>query len=102
MCIGIPMRVVSANEAEALCEGRGQRQSLNMLMVGSQPPGTWVLAFLGAAREVLSETQAAEINRALDALEAALRGDTGNLDAYFPDLADREPQLPPHLKEAET
>jgi hypothetical protein len=27
-----------------------------------------------------------------------LRGDTANLDAYFPDLADREPWLPEHLK----
>ncbi len=32
-----------------------------------------------------------------DAREAALAGET-DFDAYFADLADREPQLPPHLK----
>lgn len=99
MCIGIPMQVVSGSEAAALCEGRGRRQNLNMLMVGSQPPGTWVLAFLGVAREVLTEQDAARINRALDALEAALQGAT-DMDAYFPDLAEREPELPEHLKRA--
>jgi hydrogenase expression/formation protein HypC len=100
MCIAIPMRVVSDEGAEAWCEGRGQRQRLNMLLVGSQPPGTWVMAFLNAARDVISEEQAAEINSALDALEAALRGDTGNLDAFFPDLANRQPELPAHLTKA--
>lgn len=99
MCIGIPMQVLSGNEAEALCEGRGQQQTLNMLMVGPQAPGTWVLAFLGVAREVLTELDAAQINSALDALEAALHGATG-LDAYFADLVGREPELPEHLKKA--
>ncbi|HEX9180224.1 MAG TPA: HypC/HybG/HupF family hydrogenase formation chaperone [Burkholderiales bacterium] len=98
MCIAIPMQVISCGEAEALCEGRGQQQRLNILLTGPQPPGTWVMAFLGAAREVITPEQAREVNQALDALDAALRGDTANLDAYFPDLADREPWLPEHLK----
>jgi len=45
----------------------------------------------------MTAQEAAEIGAALDALEAALAGET-DLDAYFADLADREPQLPPHLK----
>lgn len=102
MCIAIPMRVLSGSEAEALCEGRGQRQRLNMLLVGPQPAGTWVTAFLGAARDVITEEQAADINRALDALDAALQGTATDLDAFFPDLVNREPQLPDHLKEPQT
>jgi hydrogenase expression/formation protein HypC len=99
MCIAIPMQVIACDEAEALCEGRGQRLRLNMLLTGPQPPGTWVMAFLGAAREVITPQQAQEANQALDALDAALRGDTANLDAFFPDLANREPWLPDHLRE---
>ena len=98
MCIAIPMQVISCNEAEALCEGRGQQQRLNMLLTGAQPPGTWVMAFLGAAREVITPEHAMEVNQALDALDAVLRGDSANLDAFFPDLANREPWLPEHLR----
>jgi hydrogenase expression/formation protein HypC len=94
------MRVVSAEGAEAWCEGRGQRLRLNMLPVGPQPAGTWIMAYLNSARDVITEEQAAQVNDALDALEAALRGDTSNLDAFFPDLANREPELPAHLKQA--
>lgn len=98
MCIAIPMQVISCNEVEALCEGRGEQQRLNILLTGPQPPGTWVMSFLGTAREVITPQQAQEVNQALDALEAALRGDTANLDAFFPDLANRQPQLPEHLR----
>lgn len=73
MCIGVPMRVLVSDGAMALCEGRGGvQQQLNMLMVGSLPPGSWVLSSLGSARQVLSEADAKLINGALDELEAAL------------------------------
>ncbi|HSD60806.1 MAG TPA: HypC/HybG/HupF family hydrogenase formation chaperone [Burkholderiales bacterium] len=98
MCIAIPMQVISCNEVEALCEGRGERQRLNILLIGPQAPGAWVMSFLGTAREVITPQQAQEVNQALDALEAALRGDTANLDAFFPDLVNRQPQLPEHLR----
>ena len=55
MCIGVPMRVVSDGEARAWCEGGGERAELDMLLVGPQPVGTWVLAFQGSARRVMSE-----------------------------------------------
>lgn len=97
MCVGIPMRVVAGEGAFALCEGRGERRRLNMLLVGEQPAGAWVLAFIDAAREIVDETEAARINDALDALEATLRGET-DLDRYFADLVEREPDLPEHLK----
>lgn len=92
MCIGIPMLIVSAEERGTWCEGHGRRESLNMLLVGEQPPGTWVLAFQGSAVRVLSAEEAARTGAALDALEAALAGNT-DLDAFFPDLSARAPGL---------
>jgi hydrogenase expression/formation protein HypC len=97
MCIGVPMRVVDESAGRAWCEGRDGRVELDMLLVGPQPVGTWVLAFHGAARRVLSEEEAAQTTAALDALAAALTGET-DLARFFPDLAEREPQLPEHLR----
>lgn len=97
MCVGLPMRVVSGDDVAAVCERRGERATLNMMLVGAQPPGTWVLAFMGTAREVLSAEDAAQIDAALDAVAAALAGET-DVDRYFSDLAGREPRLPDHLR----
>jgi hydrogenase expression/formation protein HypC len=91
VCIGIPMQVVESNDFVARCEGRGETADLNMLLVGPQEPGTWVLNFLGSAREVLTEDEARKINDALDALEAIMRGDPDvDIDAHFSDLVDHE------------
>ena len=93
MCIGIPMQVLSvAADGGSWCEGRGQRVKLNMALVGEQPPGGWVLAFQGSAVRVLTAEGAAQTNAALDALEAALHGET-QLDTYFSDLVARTPQV---------
>lgn len=101
MCIGVPLRVIEGDGMAAVCEGRGGRERVDMLIVGAQPPGTWVLVFHGAARRVLTETEAVQTLDALDALDIALRGhddDRAAIDALFADLADREPQLPEHLR----
>ena len=97
MCIGVPMRVASEGTGLAWCEGRGERVELDMMLVGPQPVGTWVLAFQGAARRVMSAEEAAQTTAALDALAAALAGET-DLGRFFPDLAERAPQLPEHLR----
>ncbi len=88
MCIGVPMQVLESNGATALCEGRGQRRYLNMLMVGDCPPGSWVLSSLGCARGLLTEDDAARINCALDGLQAALQGDAG-IERHFADMTSR-------------
>ena len=75
------MEVVEARGRVALCRGRDGLRELDLALVGEQPPGTWVLAFIDAA---------------LDGLEAAMAGET-DLGPYFADLVDRTPQLPPHL-----
>ncbi|KAB2920494.1 MAG: HypC/HybG/HupF family hydrogenase formation chaperone [Hyphomicrobiaceae bacterium] len=98
MCIGVPMRVVGAGTGRALCEGASGRREIDMVLVGDQPEGTWVLVFLDAAREVVSAEQAALIQSALDALGVAAKGQS-DIDRFFPDLVGREPQLPQHLQE---
>lgn len=88
MCLGIPMRVVEAGELTAPCEGRGTRRQISLLLVGPQPEGAWLLVLQDTAREVLDVEEARRIDLALDAVEAALAGQT-DLSGYFPDLVDR-------------
>ena len=101
MCIGIPMRVIEGRGENALCEADAQRTEVDMALVGAQPAGTWVLVFLGAAREVVSGEHASHIADALSAVALALNGhqDSAAIDALFPDLANREPELPDFLKD---
>ncbi|MCB1756551.1 MAG: HypC/HybG/HupF family hydrogenase formation chaperone [Gammaproteobacteria bacterium] len=97
MCIGIPMQVLSCDGLTAECDdGRTSRQ-VDLALVGEQPPGTWLLVFLGAAREVLDETAVEQIRNALDAVATVMQGGTA-IDHLFADLIDREPRLPPHLQ----
>ena len=86
MCIGIPMQVVEIGCGRSWCEGRARRQPIDMMLVGDVPIGTWILAFNGSARRVMTVDEAAQTNAALDALEAALAGET-NFDAHFADIA---------------
>lgn len=95
MCIGVPMQVLEVQETWAWCAGGEDRERVDMRLIGPQPPGTWVLVFLGTAREVMGETEALRVQDALLALEAVRRGEP--IDHLFADLIDREPQLPAHL-----
>ena len=97
MCIGVPMQLLSGATGGALCEGRGNRETLDLALVGEQPVGTWLLAFRGTAVRVLTADEARKTNGALDALEAVLAGD-GATDEHFADLVGREPVLPEHLR----
>lgn len=99
MCLGLPMQVIECHGYVALCRGRGGLRQLDLALVGEQPPGTWLLAFIDAAREVIDAESAQRINAALDGLEAAMDGET-DLSAHFADLIGRTPELPPHLRGA--
>jgi len=101
MCIGQVLRVVADDGTFAWCEDEGVHERLDMLLVGTQPVGTWVLGFHGAARQVLSEHEAAGMRAARHAL-AAVRAGEVDIDAYFADLIDREPRLPAHLEGGHT
>jgi len=91
------MQVVAVDGIVAECEGRGRRERIDVALVGTVAVGEWLLAHQGRAVRTMSDVEAAATGAALDALEAALAGDR-DLDAYFADLVDREPQLPPHLR----
>lgn len=98
MCIGIPMQVVDAGPGRALCRDGERLCPVDTRLVEPVSPGTWLLVFAGAAREILTEERAAQVSAALQALAAGIQGDTEAVDALFADLVNREPALPPHLQ----
>lgn len=98
MCIGIPMTVVEGDDHTALCERRGAVRRVSMMLVGALAPGARVLVHIGSAVRVLDDDEAAQIDDALDAVEAALQGQP--FDHLFADLIDRDPQLPDFLRPA--
>ncbi len=110
MCIGAPLQVVTvADGPQAWCvdphAGNDQGEWLDMSLVGAQPPGTWVLAFQGAARHVMDAESAAQARAGRQALAAAMRGGAGSaaeIDALFADLVGRTPELPSHLRTSST
>ena len=97
MCIGIPMQILQTFPGYAICQTADASHRIDTLLVGEQPPGTWLLTFLNTAREVISSEQAQQINDALTALERVMQGD-GDIDHLFADLINREPELPAHLQ----
>lgn len=87
MCIATPMEVIRPGPVSALCRGRNGEEEVNMLLVGEQPAGAWVMAFLGWAREVVSAEQARDIDLALDGLQEIMDGaDAIDVDHHFPGL----------------
>lgn len=101
MCMGIPMQVLEMRGTHALCEADGQTELIDMILVGEQAQGTWILNFLGAAREVLNPEYAAQMRQALNALSLINHTDlqsSAQLDDLFADLIGREPPLPEHLR----
>ncbi|MCB1890273.1 MAG: HypC/HybG/HupF family hydrogenase formation chaperone [Rhodocyclaceae bacterium] len=99
MCLGIPMQVVAAGMQSLCHDAHGEAHWIDMLLVGEQPVGTWLLTYLGAAREVIDATRAADIGRALSALEQIASGAAPDLESAFADLIGREPELPEFLKQ---
>lgn len=101
MCIGVPMQLVSAEGLIGWCrqDEASALEEVDLALVGSCPPGTWLLVFLGAAREVLEEETAQRMQLALEALNQTMNGQS-DIDYLFADLVDREPPLPDHLREA--
>ncbi|MES9862868.1 MAG: HypC/HybG/HupF family hydrogenase formation chaperone [Candidatus Thiodiazotropha sp. LLP2] len=87
MCVGIPVQVIEAGDFVARCRSRNGEEQINMMLTGPQPVGTWLLTFLGSAREVISEEDARHIDQALDGLSAIMSNETEiDVDRYFPGL----------------
>jgi len=100
MCLGIPMQVLKYESEKALCTDGSEQQWVDMSLLDTQPEGSWVLVFLGAAREVLTPERAVQIQNALGAVSAVIQGEQTDFDALFADLVEREPELPAHLRTA--
>ena len=96
MCLGIPVQILECGAFTARCLGPRGEVEVDLLLVGPQPEGTWLLTFLDAAREVIDAERAALVTAALAALDAVGQG-ASDFSAYFADL-EREPQLPACLR----
>jgi len=86
VCIGIPVQVIDKGEFVSLCKGRNGEEQVNMMLIGSQPVGTWVVNFLGSAREVITEEDAINLNKALDGMLELMVGKEIDVEQYFPDM----------------
>lgn len=86
MCVGIPMQVIECGPAYAICDCAGERREINMMLVGEQPPGTWLLVFIDAAREIITSEDVRKISDALSSLNAIMNGGGGNVDVLFADI----------------
>ena len=98
MCVGIPMQILSCDGLVARATDGRDETMIDLTLTGPLAPGTWVLTFLGDAREVIDAEEAELISDALDGLRRLMEG--GDLGNAFADLDNREPQLPPHLQAA--
>lgn len=95
MCVGIPLQIIAVDGTNATGHDGSH---IDLSLTGTQPVGSWVLGFLGAAREVISAEEAGLITRALDGMRRVMAG--GELGDAFADLEARTPQMPPHLQAA--
>lgn len=98
MCVGIPMQILTVDGTNATATDGRETAQIDLALTGPLAPGTWVLTFLGGAREVIEAKEAALIADALDGLRRLMAG--GELGDAFADLDARTPELPPHLQAA--
>lgn len=96
MCLGLPMTIVETDGVSALCEFRGDRRRISMLLLSNPPVGTKVLVHIDTAIRRLDEAEARLIADAIEGLTAVLGGE--DCGRFFVDLIEREPQLPEHLR----
>ncbi len=93
------MQVVSVDGFRAMADDGTATVEIDLALTGTVEPGTWLLTFLGAAREVLDEDQALKIRAAVGALKDIMGGTAPGADP-FADIEARGPALPPHLQAA--
>lgn len=98
MCVGVPMKILSVNGIAATARGAEQTELVDLSLTPDAAIGDWVLVFLGAAREIVTEEDAIKIARALGGLRSLMNG--GSLGDAFADLEETGPRLPPHLQAA--
>ena len=98
MCVGVPMQLVAIDGIAGQALDDGRVTLLDLSLLPDARVGDWVLGFLGTAREILPESEALLIRKALAALTSIMAG--GDAGDAFSDLEARVPRLPPHLQAA--
>jgi len=93
MCLSIPMQIVALEGPDLAIVERRQgtsllREQVNLMLIGPQPPGTWILVALGLAREVLDDQERVLIEDALAALTSSWAGSYDS-SQHFTDLSSR-------------
>jgi hydrogenase expression/formation protein HypC len=85
----------------ALCavdEPRAAERPINCALLDAPPAiGDWLLVHVDVAIRAIDAQEAREIGNALAAVSAAAAGEP--FEHLLGDLIDREPQLPPHLRD---
>jgi hydrogenase expression/formation protein HypC len=96
------MRIDATDGTFAVCSAAGRTERVDLILVPEARAGDHVLVFQGTARRLLDGEEARLITEALDGVAAVMAGtaDTALIDRAFADLANREPELPPHLAAA--
>ena len=98
MCLGVPMQVPKVEGIAGYVSDGQHQEVVDLSLTPEARSGDWVLTFLGASREIITEDEAKKITAALGGLRALMQGDA--LGDAFADLEARGPQLPPHLQTA--
>ena len=66
MCVGVPMQVLSVDGIAARATDGREEALIDLSLTGPVAVGDWILTFLGAAREIITEDEARKITAALD------------------------------------
>ena len=103
MCMGIPLQVKSlGTDGLASCvDAKDTHYALPVqtaLLDTPPKPGDWLLTHIDTAIRPLDADEARLIADALEAVDRAARGE--DFEYLLGDLLDREPQLPPHLRDS--
>lgn len=101
MCVGVPMLVTDilpSGAAHCLPYGEpGVAHTVEASLLDTPPAvNDWLLVHVDVAIRALEPTEAQQIGDALRAVEAAAAGQP--FEHLLADLIEREPELPPHLR----
>lgn len=94
MCVGIPMQVIKPGFFSAQCLDGERLVEIDTSLVGQVEEGQWLMVFLGAAREIISEEMARQSLDALKALKHVMQGER-NIDHLFADLIEGDSNRQP-------
>jgi len=72
MCLGIPLKLIEVNDAEAIGELNGIKRKIRIDLVKGVKAGDYVMVHAGFAIEIMKEEQAKEAIEILKELEGVL------------------------------